>query len=237
MALRDGTIHVIALIGTIVLTGGLSVPTLWASGDALADTGPDLDKMVAIEASLATKSNNKEKQPQKQFKPPEPVVPTPQQGVADDPDKVPVKKPEEPKKKPDKEQTLDQKLAALPSRPDDNAPVGKPTDTTPFNPNATGHGPANIGDPFFAKLKDDLLGDFPGHNVSDRPPSACIHLTPEGKIVDTKFENRSDDDLQTFAEGQLKKLVKSRGDKPEPVPIQLIDITKQWLCFQFTVNK
>jgi hypothetical protein len=62
-------------------------------------------------------------------------------------------------------------------------------------------------------------------------------LTPEGKITDTKFNHRSNDDLQQFAEGQLKALVKARNEHPVPVPIQVIDITKQWLCFQFTIKK
>ncbi len=238
MSVKDGTIHVISLIGTMLLAGGLGVPTLYLTEAADADAAPGPDKMIAIEASLATKSTNKSKQPQKQFKAPEPVKPEPQQGVADDPNKVPTKKPEEPKKKPDKEKSLEEKMKELPSRPDDtDTPTGKPTDAAPFNPNAIGHGPANVGDPYFAKLTDDLIANFPGHNVSDNPPEACIHLTPEGKIADTKFNVRSNDDLQQFAEGQLKALVKERNEHPVPVPIQLIDITKQWLCFKFTVNK
>ena len=71
-------------------------------------------------------------------------------------------------------------------------------------------------------------------------PVGCIHIQPDGKIVDTTFDSpigqKGDDDLQTAAEAALKELVKVRRANPEPVPSHLLGITNQWLCFKFSVQ-
>ena len=69
-------------------------------------------------------------------------------------------------------------------------------------------------------------------------PVGCIHLTADGKIVDTKFKDKSDDDIQTARRGRAEGAeVQTRNANPEEVPTHLLkQLTTRWVCFKFTVK-
>ena len=77
----------------------------------------------------------------------------------------------------------------------------------------------------------------PEISKGDSVPIGCILLTPEGKITDTKFKLKTDDDLQTAAEAALAQLVKARNEHPIEVPTQLLQLTAHYLCFHFRVKQ
>lgn len=232
MALRDKEMHVMSFFGAAIISAALFVPMMWFTNAAEAE-GPQLKDMQVIEATIAYRKTP-QKQPQKQVKQTEVVKP---EGVSHDENKKPPEKKDE--KKPE-------------AKPDDKNPFGKFTrpgeDTgTPttkpegdFNGNEKGFAPTSKGDPFFGRLRADMNFQFPEIAKAASIPVGCIHLQPDGKVVDTTFDppngKKGDDDLQTAAEAALKELVKVRRANPEPVPSHLLDITKQWLCFKFTVQ-
>ncbi len=222
-----------SLLGAGIITAALFVPMVWFTSSAEAD-GPQLREMQVIEATIAYRKTP-QKQPQKQIKQTEEVKP---EGVSrDETKKVEEKKKEEKKPEP---------------KPDDKNPFGKFTrpgeDTgTPttkpegdFNGSEKGFAPTSKGDPFLGRLRADMNFQFPEIAKATSIPVGCIHIQPDGKIVDTTFNPpigmKGDDDLQTAAEAALKELVKVRRANPEPVPSHLLGITNQWLCFKFSVQ-
>ena len=68
-------------------------------------------------------------------------------------------------------------------------------------------------------------------------PVGCIHITADGKIPETKFQVKGDDDIATLAESALKALKQKRNEHPEEVPTHLLrQLTTRWVCFKFTVK-
>lgn len=233
MALRDTEMHVVSVLGAGVIAAVLFVPAMVLSNGG-GEEGPQLKDMQVIEATIAYRKTP-QKQPQKQVKQVEEVKP---EGVSRDENK----KVEE-KKKDDKKPE---------AKPDDKNPFGKfarpgedtgaPT-TKPegdFNGSEKGFAPTSKGDPFLGRLRADMNFQFPEIAKATSIPVGCIHIQPDGKIVDTTFNppigQKGDDDLQTAAEAALKELVKVRRANPEPVPSHLLGITTQWLCFKFSVQ-
>ena len=49
MGMRDGEMHTVAVLGTLVLSAGLIVPTVWLTAAAETNKGPNLDNMEIIE--------------------------------------------------------------------------------------------------------------------------------------------------------------------------------------------
>ena len=234
MSMKDGELHAMAAFGATLLSAALVVPTVWLT-EAKADTGPILDNMESIEASLAYKKPNAPKQPQKQKRAPDPVVKP--EGVSHDENKpVDANKPDKPDHKPSK----DVDPLAKFHRPEDNDnDVGKTTDTVgAFDGSEFGIGDVTKGDPYFQRLVVDLGWQSPElAKGSGQPPIGCIHITADGKITDTKFKEKSDDDIATLAEGALKSLQKKRNDHPEEVPTHLLkQLTTRWVCFKFTIK-
>ncbi len=234
--MKDGEIQALALFGTAILSAALIVPTVWFTAAADADDGPKLDNMTMIEASLAVKST-KAVQPQKQVRAPDPVK---EEGVSHDDKKPPPEEPkkkDEPKKKPDDSKTPD--LSKFKHSDDDDTPVGKPTPVQigDLNGSEFGDSAKSIGDPWLGRLRADMHFNPPEISKGDSVPIGCILLTPEGKIADTKFKLKTDDDLQTAAEAALAQLVKSRNEHPIEVPTQLLQLTAHYLCFHFRVKQ
>src|SRR5262245_49051753 len=135
MSFRDGEMHTLAAIGACVLSVGLAGGLYASSGEAKAETttGPVIEDMEAIEASIATRKKPA-KLPQKQFKepPPEPQVDKVSRTAQQMPENK--EKPNEPKVDPN------DPLKNVKRRPvDDDRPVGKPTeDVGDFNDNERG---------------------------------------------------------------------------------------------------
>lgn len=233
MALRDTEMHVVSVLGAGVIAAVLFVPAMVLSNGG-GEEGPQLKDMQVIEATIAYRKTP-QKQPQKQVKQVEEVKP---EGVSRDENK----KVEE-KKKDDKKPE---------AKPDDKNPFGKYTRTGEdtgapttkpegdFNGSEKGFAPTSKGDPFLGRLRADMNFQFPEIAKATSIPVGCIHIQPDGKIVDTTFNppigQKGDDDLQTAAEAALKELVKVRRANPEPVPSHLLGITTQWLCFKFSVQ-
>jgi hypothetical protein len=231
MALKDSEMKVVSLAGTAVLVGALFAPVL-VFANAGSDK-PSEDNLVAIEASIAY-SKTPQKQPQKKFKAPDEVKP---EGVSHDPDKKPdEKKPDE--KKPDKKPDLTD-ISKFKHGGDDDDPVGKPTtDPGKFNGNEQGYAEETKGDPWLGKLGGELHQHFTPPEIAkgNSTPVGCIHLTADGKIVDSKWITTTGDEIQGAAEIALQALIKGRNANPEPVPTHLLSITTKWLCFKFTVQ-
>lgn len=227
--------HLFAAFGAAALCAALIVPTVLL-GESKADTTPPLDDMEAIEASLAYKKPNAPKQPQKQKAPPPPEVKP--QGVSHDE----TKKPDETKKKPD-DKKPDPKVSKDPlkdfHRADPDMDTGEPTTNIgAFDGSEFGIGDVTKGDPYFQRLVVDLAWSSPELAKSGATaPVGCIHLDADGKIPDTTFKVKGDDDIATLAESALKELKQKRNEKPEEVPTHLLkQLTTRWICFKFTVK-
>lgn len=229
MALKDSEMQVVSVFGTVVLVAALFAPVL-IYANASAAKKPD-DNLVAIEASIAY-SKTPQKQPQKKFKAPDEVKP---EGVSHDETKKPdEKKPDE--KKPDKKPDISD-LSKFKHDTDDDTPVGKPTtDPGKFNGNEQGYAEETKGDPWLGKLRGDMQYTPPEIAKGNDAPVGCIHLTADGKIVDSKWVKNTGDDLQTAAEAAIAQLTKTRNANPDPVPTHLLSLTTKWLCFKFTVQ-
>src|SRR3984885_6846264 len=213
--MKDAEIQMFSLFGTIVLTASLFAPVLYLTEKA-DDNGPVLKDMEVIEASLAYRKTPK-KQPQKRFKSADPIEKP--EGVSRDEKKKPEEKKDD-EKKPKKDDT--DPLAKLKHPQDDDTPVGKPvTNIGDFNGSEKGYADETKGDPWMQALRGDMNYNPPEIAKGNSEPVGCIRLTPDGKITDTKFFVRSDDDLQTAAEAAIDGLKKARNDKPIEVPSHL----------------
>ena len=233
MSLKDTEMHVVSLLGAGILSAILIVPVV-----VIARPEPKrsslYDNRQILEATIAYKKSPS-KQPQKKFDQPDVVKPV---GVSHDENKKVEEKKEEKKKDPPKVDPNDPFKGIR--RPDEAA--GKPT-TTPdgdFNGSEKGFAPTSTGDPFFGRLRADMNFTFPEIAKAGSIPIGCIHLQADGRIKAFTFDppigQKGDDDLQTAAEAALKELKKQRNQDPEAVPSHLLAITKQWLCFKFSVS-
>jgi len=227
MALKDNEMQLVSILGAGVLTAALFLPVV-----VFAKSGtqkPADENLVAIEASIAY-SKTPQKQPQKKFKQPDEVKP---EGVTHDEKQ----KPEEQKKKePDKKPDLSD-ITKFHHGDDDDEPVGKPTtDPGKFNGDENGYAEETKGDQWVGKLAEDMHFSLPGISKVSDVPVGCIHLTPDGKIVDTKWIHQSAEDVQNAADESLKRLVTTRNANPVPVPTYLLSLTTKWLCFKFSVQ-
>lgn len=234
--MRDGEMHVTALLGTAALAAALIVPMALLSTAKKVDADP-LDHMQVIEASLAMKAE-KVTQPQKPTHAPPP--PVKEEGVSHDADKTPPpedKKKDEPKEKPPKDDKAPD-LSKFKHSSDDDTPSGpQKTPIGQFDGSQFGNAPISTGDPYLGRLVADMQFSPPEIATGNGVPVGCIHLQPDGKIAETKFKTKTDDDLQTAAEAALRQLVKARTEKPEEVPTHLLSLTTQWLCFPFKLSK
>jgi hypothetical protein len=229
--------HAISVVGAVAIVCAIGVPTLWFTQAADAHP-PELRDMTAIEASIAMRKPAQPNQPQKQYRPPDaPVKPV---GVSHDEKKIPPpekKKDEEKPKKPDEKPVTkpDQTLITSPS----DLPTGPTTKPTigDFNGDAKGYADISTGDPWLGKLNGDLNFSPPEIAKGDSVPVGCIHLTAEGTIVDTKWDVKTDDDVQIAADAAIAGLKKLRNDHPDPVPDRLLPLTTKWLCFKFSIAK
>ena len=227
--------HLFAAIGAAALSAALVLPTVLL-GNAKADSGPPLEDMEAIEASLAYKKPNAPKQPQKQKQAPNPE--TKPDGVSHDENK-PVDDTKKPDKKEDKPSKVTDPLAKFHRDQDDDTDKGEPNQQVgAFDGSEFGIGDVTKGDPYFQRLVVDLAWSSPELAKSGATaPVGCIHINADGKIPETTFKVKGDDDIATLAESALKELKQKRNEKPEEVPTHLLkQLTTRWVCFKFTVK-
>lgn len=235
MSFKNGEMHAMAMLGACLLTAGIAAPTFYFAGSAGADTGPVIQDMEAIEASIAVRKKPA-KQPQKKVQAPPPEVKP--EGVSRDETKLP----DPTKPKPDKPVKPDKpdKPFKVPDRSkfDDETPTGKPTDEVgEFNANDRGFAEETKGDPFFQRVARDINESWEFPKILDAKGAAvgCLHITAEGKIAKTKLDQRSgDDSLDDSVERALKKVERLRNANPEAVPTHLLkQATTRWTCFKF----
>lgn len=227
--------HVVSIAGAIAISLALVLPTALGHTGSVGPAVPELAEMPAIEASIAYKKKDA-KQPQKQFRAPDPLVKP--VGVSHDENKVVTPKPDEKDPKPNP--VVDPKHPFVPpdrKAVDDDTPVGDPTQAVgAFDGDEFGVGDVTKGDPYFARLSRDLAWQPPELAKGTGEPVGCIQLTADGKIPQTKFKVDTDDDLGSLAQTALKGLQTKRNADPEPVPTHLLrDLTTKWICFKFTV--
>jgi len=233
--MKNGEMHGVATLGAILLSAAIVAPTLWFTS-ASADTAPPLMQMESIEASLAYKKPNAPKQPQKVKQAPNPEV-KPEGVSRDETKKVEDKKPDPPKdEKPSK---VTDPLAKFHRPQDDETDTGKPTESIgAFDGSQFGVGDVTKGDPYFQKLVIDLGWAAPELARSGaEAPVGCVRITADGKIPETTFKVKGDDDIATLAETALNDLKKKRNKDPEEVPTHLLKaLTTKWVCFKFTAK-
>lgn len=238
MTENNGTLHGVSVGITAVLVAalGLSV-TVLAKPDEQVDQHDVLKDMVVIEASLAMKTNKKKAtQPQKDMRAPDPTKKV--EGVKKD-DAPPDKK--DPDKKDDKKEDKDPKIdpnAPLPKHADDTTPVGPVVQ--PFNPNESNTaGKDQVTKNEYVAVIKTRLDELYNASQIDRGtsiPQGCLQIDKTGKILDTKFNTHDSDDHQTMAEDALKKFVAERNQHPIEVPVETLELTSKWLCFNFKVQ-
>jgi hypothetical protein len=234
--MRNGEMHMMAGFGAVLLTAALCVPTVFLT-DSRAQTGPALDDMESIEASLAYKKPNAPKQPQKVKQAPPPEV-KPEGVSRDENKKVEEKKPDEKKEEVKKSDTPVNPLDKY-KRSQDDSETGDPVENVgAFDGSQFGMGDVTKGDPYFQRLVADLQWSAPElAKAGATPPVGCIQLTKEGKIPQTTFKAEGDGDLQPLAENALKELQKKRNQDPEEVPVHLLKaLTTKFVCFKFTAQ-
>jgi outer membrane biosynthesis protein TonB len=238
MSLKNGQLHGFAFAGTFVLVGTLFGTTVYLSQAEGAPHEPELKEMIAIEASLARKSEKKA-QPQKQLKAPEPPVKP--EGVSHDENKKPDdKKPDEPKKppKPD-DKPVD--LSKFKHASDDDPQPGTPTTNIgQFDGSEKGFAPINAGNPYWQTLVADFhqVWEIPTISKVNGAAVGCFHIEPDGKIPAIKFDAPSGDEtLDDSVQRAMKATQKARNDKPQPVPTEQLGVIKKWVCFRFNPNQ
>ena len=231
--MQDRTISFVAGLGTAGVIGGFAL-LLAILAKPTTETYKPIEDKIIIEASLAMSSQDR--QPQKDFRPPDKTEA--EKISRDEKDPIKPKKDDEKPKKDDKEPPID--INNLPKRPrDDDTPVGpvvKPYDPHGKKTNFDGLDATTKGDPFFGALRRDMNFQPPEIAHGDSVPVGCIELKPDGTIGEIKFENETGDDLQTVAEAALKALKVARNKTPIPVPEHLLSFTSSPLCFKFTVK-
>jgi hypothetical protein len=231
--MKDGEIQTMSMIGTVVFTIALFVPVLYLTESAEAKR-PDFGDMESIEASIAYKKTPM-KQPQKKVKAPDPVEKP--EGVSRDEKKKPIEEKKDEKKKPPKKEDVDPLQKYKHPHDDDDSPTGKPTPQPgDFNGNQDGWAPVTKGHPFWQKFAQDIHENFKFPTISEDNgvPVGCFHMTPDGKIVDTKFKDHSQSaDLDRAAQDAIDAVKKVRNDHPTPVPDELLGATTRWICIKF----
>jgi hypothetical protein len=65
---------------------------------------------------------------------------------------------------------------------------------------------------------------------------ACIRISPDGRVQDTKVRKSGNTNIDRAAEEALRRLTEQRNKDPDvkPVPSELREITTHWICFKPT---
>jgi len=237
MALKDGEMHAVSGCVTALVTVALFVSVVYFTQRAEARKSIIDPDMEAIEATVAF-TKTPQKQPQKHKRVPDPVEKP--EGVSHDEKQKPIekKKDEPPKKEPKPTDPKDpfEKF----HHPNDDEEPGKPTtDPGVFNGSERGWASETKGHPFFQKFAQDIHDNFSLPTISEAngSPVGCFHLTADGKIVDTKFEdNGGGADLGRAAQDAIDAVKKLRNQTPIPVPTELLGAINRWICFRFNPN-
>ncbi len=240
MALKDSEIHVVAAVATPVLSALLGALFILSTSsqrgcESSKDDDPAIDKYTVIEASIAMKKDKKATQP---VKPPNAPPPTKHEGVSHDEQKKP-KPPDKKKDEPKVDNTKPPDFSSYKHPNPDDATNKAPRTQGDFNGADNGNALVSKGDAFIGRLSADMNYVVPPIAECDgTPPLACIKLSAQGKVVETKIKQPSDKPcLTSAAEEAIKRIKQARDEKPEEVPSHLLEsLTENGICFRPTVN-
>ncbi len=250
MSFKDGEMHTLSVLGAAVVASALFVPMLFLTEHQKPER-VKIDDMESIEASIAFKKVP-QKQPQKKTSQPEPKKEDtlthddkakPVEGCKVDADCKADEKCKDTRciAKEEKKQVaqVDPKdvFKGIHHNDDDENPTGKPvTEAGDFNGSEEGWAPTTKGHPFWQKFSQDIHDNFTLPEISEANgiPVGCFHIAPDGKIVDTKFKEKSGSpDLDQAAEHAIDAVKKLRNDNPTPVPTELLGAVNRWICIRF----
>jgi hypothetical protein len=244
--------HMLAALGTALVSAlVVAPPLLWGSK---ATAGPELNlaAMESIEAELAMKSEEPDKQPKKVTRTPDPVKDETIGGDANA--KAQVCKTDADCEAPKvcrKDQCVRDKKANPEDEPidlskfqryteDDDAEVGdsKPVKLGSFDGSEFGWAPTSKGDPYYIELVKVLREhwEYPEISSDEGTPVGCLRLEPDGKISDTLFKEKSGNpELDDSVERAMSATVKIRNENPVEVPTHLLQegVTTKWFCMRF----
>lgn len=243
--------HLFAGVGTILVCALVTAPAMLLGSKAVAGPDINLAEMESIEAELAMKSEEPEKQPQKEKRAPDPVVDETIGGDATakaetcktDADCAAGKVCKQAlcvkKDKPNPDDPLPD-LTKFEHKPDDDLAVGEPTPVKlgSFDGSEFGWAPTTKGDPFYVALIRDLRAnwEYPTLSSDEGVPVGCLRIELDGKISDTNFKEKSGNaELDDSVERAMAALSKLRNDNPIEVPTHLLSqgVTTKWLCIRF----
>ena len=194
----------------------------------------ELDKdVVVIEASLAYKSKEQKRQPQKQ-KAPDPVAPD-ENRVTMDADAVPL----EPDKKKPKDVDVD---AVLKSHRDVDLSEGGGETGSEVpqlgSPDGSEWGTDSEakGDPYVGEIHGRIkkVWAIPTLETETGEALGCVRLDPDGKIADRTVWKKSG---IANLDRSVNEALRAATDMDEPVPAHLIFLlTKKGICFRFKLE-
>ncbi len=253
-----------ASISGIVTTGlvhaGVIAALIWfADSDSTGTEPPKITALTAIEASLAYKSADETSaQPQKrgrrnqrkQMRQQKRVrqsgqKPSTQAGKA--PDRT-GKKPVRRTSEEDYASRVDEFIKRRQTSEDEeddfieNEPEGdalpERTASTAFDGSAHGFAEVNKGHPYMQQLAADAYKGWrvPTLERGEGDAVGCVRLGTNGRILDTQLLQTTENaNIDRSVKLALEQLSKRRRRTAKPVPADLIEATKQWICFKFSV--
>lgn len=226
------------LITTALLHGGvLAALAIFAgAGD---DNGQPRLQMVTIEATLAYKSKDQSKQPQKERRQKAPKVEAP--GVSRDENKKVEAKKEEPEE--DFADDFEKyKNMRQTTEEDEDMEEGEeaPRPGGQFDGSEHGFAEVSKGDPYMQELAGQVYAawEVPSLEKGGGAAVGCVRLAQDGSIVDTQLWKPAENgNINRSVELALANMKKLRKSAQTPVPRHLLDATHRWTCFNFNVGQ
>lgn len=227
--LIHGALAIFILGPHLGLFGGSAVACS-GSGEARAE---DSGKQIMIEAAIAYKKPDAPKQPQKKRSP---KRATEKVGVSRDENKK-----VEPEKDPPKKDTTpswEDYVRDTEEQPDPDLTEGEVAPKTggAFDGQEHGWADENKGHPYMQEIARYVRFEIPTLEKGKGEAFACIRLSDDGRVQDTKVRKSGNTNIDRAAEEALRKLTEQRNNDPDvkPVPSELREITTHWICFKPT---
>lgn len=249
----------ISLIVTVFLhasvAGGVAAVAGWGGdGDEPEKKAPER-QIMTIEASLAYKSEKpselpqkerkrrtKKKAPKKAKKAPKIVPRDPNQTKPEKTDDTEEEDQEDLDKK--FKELMEQRQAEADDEQDDSEFEESDTDVQPagtFDGSKHGFAEVSRGDPYMRTLAADVYNGWELTSMEKESGEAigCVRLDADGSVlaVDLWKKDKTNSNLNLSVNNALDAVKKKRKPGAAPVPAHLMDATRQWICFKFSVTQ
>lgn len=228
----SGLIITLAIHGSVA--AGLVAFTGWGQGDE----GDERPPMIAIEASLAYKSPEKQpRQPQKRRAPRPTAEPTETKISRDE-----TRKPEPQKEKEEEDfakQFEDLKRQRQAAEEELEEGPAEPQQGGEFNGSERGFAEVSKGDPYMQELAGLVFAawEVPSLETGEGTAIGCVRLGADGSIVDTRlWQETKNANIDRSVKLALRGAQEQRKPGEAPVPRHLLDATTRWTCFNFSVK-